>query len=513
LYFYGTMKGYIEIEKYEELQGKFDLLKFQMEQLQRMLFGTKSERYIPDTSPEQLSLFGQSATEQEPAKTEIDAHERNKGKAKKKPVRLALPAHLERKETVLLPAVDLEEFVQIGEQRTETLVYIPIELYVKVLIRPIFAPKTPNKEATTSQIHQAAVPSRFIDRCQADELLLAAICVDKFVDHLPLYRIIGRFERLKVTIPRSTMGGWIAQSADKLLVLYNKLVELVLASDYLQVDETRIEVQTNAPPIRKGKKWKKGKTHRGFYWGYMAIQEKLIFFEYDKTREADNPLKRLKDFEGTLQTDCYDVYDQIRKVYPDLTHYHCLNHARREFEKALNNDKKRADLALKEFQLLYEIEEEAREKGWSVEELQLNRQKNAKPVLDRLFKWMEEESPKTLPKSPIGKAMGYMLKRKQRMMHYLTDGKLLIDTNSIENAIRPIAVGRKNYLFAGSHPAAQRAAIFYSLFACCKFNGVEPLEWLTDVMLRLPEHSINRIEELLPHKWSNETKLKKLENA
>jgi len=289
LYFYGTMKGYIEIEKYEELQGKFDLLKFQMEQLQRMLFGTKSERYIPDASPEQLTLFGQPAKEQEPEKTEVDAHERNKGKAKKKPVRLALPAHLERKETVLLPDVDLEKFVQIGEQRTETLVYIPIELYVKVVVRPKFAPKAPNKEATTSQIHQAPVPSRFIDRCQADELLLAAICVDKFVDHLPLYRIIGRFERLKVTIPRSTMSGWIAQSADKLLPLYNKLVELVLASDYLQVDETRIEVQTNAPPIRKGKKRKKGKTHRGFYWGYMAIQEKLIFFEYDKTREADNP--------------------------------------------------------------------------------------------------------------------------------------------------------------------------------------------------------------------------------
>jgi len=207
------------------------------------------------------------------------------------------------------------------------------------------------------------------------------------------------------------------------------------------------------------------------------------------------------------------VYDQIRKVYPDLTHYHCLNHARREFEKALSNDRKSADYVLKEFQLLYEIEEQAREEEWSVEKLQLNRQNNAKPVLDRLFKWMEEESPKALPKSPIGKAMGYMLKRKQRMMHYLTDGKLMIDTNLIENAIRPIAVGRKNYLFAGSHPAAQRTAIFYSLFACCKFNGVEPLEWLTDVMLRLPEHSINRIEELLPHKWINETKLKNLENA
>ncbi len=500
-YFYGTMKGYIEIEKYEELQSKFELLKFQMEQLQRMLFGVKSERYIPESSPEQLNLFGEPIKEEEQAKTAIDAHERKKSKAKNKPARLPLPEHLERKETVILPDVDLEGMVQIGTERTETLVYIPIELYVKVLVRPKFAPKAANKETTANQIHIADLPSRFIERCQADELLLAAISIDKFVDHLPLYRIIGRFERLGVTIPRSTMSGWIAQSANQLFPLYNKLVELVLQSNYLEVDETRIEVQTNSPPIRKGRKRKKGKTHRGFYWAYLAVKEKIIFFEYDKTRKADNPLKRLKDFKGTLQTDCYDVYDQIRKVYPDLTHYHCLNHARREFEKALSNDKKRVDYALKEFQLLYEIEEEAREEGWSAEKLQLNRQENAKPVLDRLFKWMEEESPKTLPKSPIGKAMGYMLKRKQRMMHYLTDGNLMIDTNLVENAIRPIAVGRKNYLFAGSHEAAQRAAIFYSLFACCKFNEVDPLEWMIDVMKRLPEHPINQIEQLLPHIW------------
>ena len=120
---------------------------------------------------------------------------------------------------------------------------------------------------------------------------------------------------------------------------------------------------------------------------------------------------------------------------------------------------------------------------------------------------MEEQSPKTLPKSPIGKAMGYMLKRKERMMHYLTDGHLAIDTNPIENAIRPIAVGRKNYLFAGSHDAAQRAAIFYSLFACCKMNEVEPLEWMTDIMQRLPEHPINRIEELLPHIWKKKKEI------
>ena len=201
-----------------------------------------------------------------------------------------------------------------------------------------------------------------------------------------------------------------------------------------------------------------------------------------------------------------EVYDQIRKVYPNLTHYHCLNHARREFEKALSNDERLATHALEQFQILYSIERKAKENNWPADQLKQVRQQKAGPILEKLFDWMEEESPKTLPKSPIGRAMGYMLKRKQRMMHYLTDGKLSIDTNPIENGIRPIAVGRKNYLFAGSHDAAQRAAIFYSLFACCKMHEVEPLGWITDVIHRLPEHPINQIEDLLPHIWKAKQK-------
>lgn len=501
------MEGFIEIEKYHKLkqeftvlQSNFEQMQFQLEQLKRMVFGAKSERFISDQSPEQLNLFGEQPIEATSEKVKVEAHEKRVGKQVKKPKRLPLPQHLARKEEVIEPEVDLTEMVKIGEERTETLVYTPAELHVKVIVRPKYAPKT-NPQIVKTKIHIAPMPSRFIEKCVADETLLAAISVDKFVDHLPLYRIIGRFDRLEVPIPRSTMSGWIAQSAHRLVPLYNKLCELVLSSTYLQVDETRIEVQINAPPIRKKGKRKKGKTHRGYYWGYLAVHQKLLFFEYDKLRKADNPAKNLKDFKGTLQTDCYDVYDQIRQAYPNLTHYHCLNHARREFEKALGNDEKLATHALEQFQILYTIERKAKENNWSAEQIRQVRQQKAKPVLEKLYDWMEEQLPKTLPKSPIGKAMGYMLKRKERMMHYLTDGQLAIDTNPIENAIRPIAVGRKNYLFAGSHDAAQRAAIFYSLFACCKMNEVEPLEWMTDVMQRLPEHPINRIEELLPHIW------------
>lgn len=498
------MKGYIEIEKYAALEAQVESLKFQLEQLKRLVYGAKSERYIPGSPDEQLSLFGEVGKTPIEEKIIVPAHQRKK-KPVKKPARLVLPEHLKREETILEPDVDLTNMVRIGEERTETLKYTPAELTVKVIVRPKYVFRSIPESETAQQISPvviAELPTRFIDKCMADKSLLRVIITDKYLDHLPLYRIAARFERLGMTIPRSTICGWVAQSADRLVVLHNKLIEVVLAAAYLQVDETRMEVLPDKAKRLARSKQKKRKTHRGYLWGYHGVHEKLIFFDYSPTRAADNPVEHLRHFDGIIQTDCYDVYDQIRKLYPGVSHYHCLGHSRREFEKALANDAKRAGHALEQFQLLYALERRAREEQLDKEQIFALRQKQAKPVLEKLFVWMEEESLKLPPKSPIAKAMGYMLKRKERMMYYLSDGNLLIDNNPIENLIRPIAVGRRNYLFAGSHDGAQRAAIFYSLFACCKLNDVDPVEWLTDVMARLPEHPVNRVEELLPHLWS-----------
>ncbi len=499
------MQGYVPQAQYDDLLARYQQLGFRLQQLERMVFGAKSERYVPERSPGQLSLFGQGATP-DAAPVTVPAHERKGVKRTERPVRLQLPGHLEREETVIEPDVDTTNMVRIGEERTEMLAYTPPKLTVKVIVRPKYAPqKTRENPADPVTIHIAPLPSRFIDKCIAHESLLTSILTDKYVDHPPLYRIAARFERQGVTVPRSTMGGWIAQSADQIVVVYNKLMALVLGSNYLQVDETRMEVLANGPPKRrKGGKPKKRKTHRGFMWGYLGVHEKLVFFDYDPTRQATNPAERLKGFTGTLQTDAYDVYDQVRKAYPELTHYHCLNHARRGFEKALAGDARRAGHALEEFQLLYAIERRAREENWDTQKIKRIRQEEARPILERLFGWMETELPGLRPKGPMAQAMGYMLKRKERMSHYLTDGSLLIDTNPVENAFRPIAVGRRNYLFAGSHEGAQRAAIFYSLFACCKLHEVDPAEWLADVMKRLPEHPVNQVEKLLPHLWKKE---------
>jgi transposase len=500
------MEGYIKIEEYHAmqamLQAQVDELKSRLEQLNRMVFGAKSERYIPDAPPEQLSLFGglAAAGAGEAAKpVAVAAHERKQDK--KKPARLKLPAHLKREETIIEPDIDTSGMVRIGEERTETLKYTPAQLSVKVIVRPKYAKKPEDGEGG-SPIAIAELPPRFIDKCIADESLLGAIITDKYVDHIPLYRTAARLARLGVPIPLSTMCGWAGQCASAMRPLFEALVREVLRSGYLQADETRIEVVEKAPKPRG--RPKKGKTHRGYLWGYHAVGEKLAFFDYSPTREADNPLKHLKGFKGSLQTDCYDVYDQVREAYGIEAHLHCLSHARREFEKALGNDAARAGHAMVEFQKLYAVERKAREEGLSAEGISALRQKEAKPVLEKLFVWMAEESPKLPPSSPAAKAMGYMLKRKERMMRYLSDGRLRIDTNAIENLIRPIAVGRRNYLFAGSHEGAQRAAMFYSFFACCKLNGVAPGEWLADVMRRLPAHPINRIGELLPHRWQQQ---------
>jgi transposase len=520
------MKGYIKTEKYQQLQAEtkalkaemeaqVSLLKFQLEQLKRMIFGAKSERFIPNQTPEQLNLFGEiPSVEIVEEKKTIAEHTRTKTPAKKKPARLVLPEHLKRVEQIIEPDIDLTNMVRIGQETTKVLVYTPAELYVKVLIRPKYAlAKTAVLDLDVpEQIHIAPLPQRFIDKCIADESLLAAILAEKFVDHLPLFRTAARIKRLcGLDIPKSTLSGWVKQSANKLRILYELLQKLVLANIYIMVDETRMEVLPNSPPPtderkklrakKKNLKPIKRKTHRGWLWGYTAPCASLTFFDYDPSRDAQNPARHLKNYQGTVQSDCLGSYDQVRILY-GFDHYHCLVHARRNFEAALTHDRARAEYALDVFQQVYALERQAKKENWDTERICQERQTQIKPVLEAFFDWMDVEKNKVLPKGPIGKAIFYMTSRKNRMLHYLTDGRFHPDTNLIENSIRPIAVGRKNYLFAGSHDAAQWAAMFYSFFACCKINQVNPNEWLLDVMKRLPSQSILKLEELLPHKWT-----------
>lgn len=317
--------------------------------------------------------------------------------------------------------------------------------------------------------------------------LLAWIVVQKYVDHLPLHRQIEQFKRFGMRIPSSTMSDWVGMSLKELTPLYEVLKKKTLASNYLQADETPIQVLDDT---------KKGKSHRGYYWVYRDPQAGLVLFDYRESRSRQGPSEMLKDFEGYLQSDGYAAYENFDRG--KITLMHCMAHAGRYFEQALDNDRKRAEHALSQIQELYSIERFTRVNQLTHVERYDVRQESSMPILNQMHQWLKENIMQVTPKSAIGTAMSYSLSRWDKLMIYASDGRLEIDNNLVENSIRPIAIGRKNYLFAGSHHAAKRAAMIYSLLGACKLKGVEPFSWLKNVFEVLPDWKCNRLQELLP---------------
>jgi hypothetical protein len=264
-----------------------------------------------------------------------------------------------------------------------------------------------------------------------------------------------------------------------------------LNSSYLQADETTIKVLD---------KDKKGKTHLGYYWVYRAPLKNMVLFDYRQGRGGGGPQEVLKNYKGYLQTDGYEVYEHFAKT-EGITLTGCMAHARRKFIEAQNNDSVRAEYILMHMQTLYELERQAQQEQLTVEQRYALRQEKALPILDTLHEWMKYNYQSVTPQSPIGKAIAYSLQRWDKLCVYTTNGALLIDNNLVENSIRPVALGRKNYLFAGSHNAAQRSAMIYSLLGTCRINNINPYDWLRDVFEKIPTHPINKIEDLLPHNW------------
>lgn len=472
-----------EREKRVAAERRLAQLEHELAQLRRLIFGTKSERFEPAYEPGQMALFETAAPEEAEERQEISYRR----KAKKKPVRGALPDHLPREVIVIEPEGDTSGMKKIGEEVTETLDYRPGRLLVIRRVRAKYAdPADPERGVMV-----APLPARPIEKGIAEAGLLAHILIEKYVDHLPLYRQVQRFKREGVTLASSTLESWTAATAKMLVPLYDRLVEEVLCSGYIQADETPIPVQDRNV---------KGKTHRGYYWVYHRprgpCSRGIVVLDYQDSRKGDGPKAFLKDYRGALQSDGYPVYDGFERV---MTLFGCWAHVRRYFHQARDNDPERAGHVLTEIGRLYEVERMLRERNAPAEERQNMRQKHALPVLERLKTYLEAE--RGLPQSPFGKAVAYALERWDKLVRYTGDGRIEIDNNLVENAIRPIALGRKNYLFAGSHDAAQRAAVIYSLLATCKSYDVNPWEWLSDVLARIPTHPHKRIDELLPHRW------------
>ena len=474
--------------KNEELTIKIEYYAYQIAQLKRMLFGSKRERFVSNENPEQLTIpfevEAEKVKEYIESEKEKITYERSKER-KQHSGREKLPEHLPVEEIILEPEEDTDGMTYIGDEITEELEYKPAIFYKKRYIRRKYITQEDERGIQRQVIAELQRP---IAKCMAGSHLLSEIVINKFVDHLPIYRQLQRFIREDIHIKSSTMESWIKLTSQLLRPLYGVLKAYVLETGYLQVDESPIPVLDRDKP---------GATHQGYMWLYHSVMQQALFFEYNKGRGQESPKKNLANFKGYLQTDGYVVYDQYNHQQ-DITHLSCWVHARRYFEKALGNDKVLATTVLLLIQELYAIEQKARDENLSnvaLYELRLNK---SLPVLNKIGKYIAENRKTVLPKSPIGIAFDYCLERWDSLLNYLKDGYLLMDNNLIENAIRPLALGRKNYLFAGSHNAAEDIAMYYSFFATCKKHDLNPKKWSVYVIEHINDYKISELHNLLP---------------
>jgi len=481
------------VEKDDQIQT----LKFELDKYKKYLFGKKSEKLANGHSgPGQIELFelGTDQPQQEELSEQVTDLAREKAPTKKREKgtgRMILPENLRREIIIIEPSEDITGCVIIGEEVTEVLEMIPAEFYVKRYIRYKYA------RAGGEGIVIGVLPERVIDRAAnrkgiPSEGVIAQMILDKYVFALPLHRQIDKYRRLGVNVPASTASDWMMKGWQHLLPLWELLKLLILNQKYLQVDET---------PLKVLDRDHKNGIHQGYVWVYNAPCDKLILFDYQKGRDHSGPKQMLEKYAGILQTDGYSVYEKLFGNHPDILLVYCMAHARRKFVDALKYDHNRATYVLERMQQLYTVEQQMRDESLSWEDRTIRRQEKSTPVLLELKDWMIEQSPQVLPKSPLGMAIAYTLPRWEGLSAYTLHGQIEIDNNLVENAIRPVAIGRKNYLFAGSHQAAEMTTAMYSFMATCKKNNVDEFDWLKDIFERVQSHKHKDLYQLLPNNW------------
>jgi transposase len=479
--------------EYSNLLSINEKLQNELLYLRRAIFGRSSERYIKE-DPNQLRLDFEGLEslpeEAQVAEKETITYQRSKKKEQaSKPVRQALPEHLERKEEIIEPDPIPEGSRLMGEEVTEVLEYTPGTLYVRRIVR--------RKYALDNQggVVIGELPSLPLPKSNAGASLLSHLLVSKYQDHLPFYRQIEIFKRQGVTLAQATVNGWFSASIDLLEPLYQTLKKEVMSSDYIQIDETTIPVMDRDHP---------GATRKGYHWIVRSPEMRKLYFHYDLgSRSQRVAIDILKNFKGAVQSDGYGAYN-IYENKKNVLLLGCWAHARRKFEQALKNDPLRAGYALEQIQSLYHLERQAENDGLDKEQIETLRKTKAYPLMQSFEKWLDMNYSQVLPQSLIGKAIAYTYNIYPRLVRYVIDGRYKIDNNGAENGVRPLALGRKNYLFCGNHEAAQRTAIIYSLLGTCKINNVNPTEWLSDVFNRILDTKTNDLTDLLPDKWNNQ---------
>lgn len=494
----------------ERLRSKVASLEDQLYWLRKKMFGKMSEKNLP-LDPAVLSeptLFDDPLTDEERAELEAAVRKDEEDAAKlirvrgfeRKPRKAIDTANLEVREEHIYPEVEnREDYTELNPEVTDTLVLVPAQIYVRRIIRHKLVLKSnlQIKDPERNAFELAPLPVMPLPKCMASESLLADIILQKFFYHMPFYRVIQKYKELGVKISDSTMNDWYAATCEKLKLLYDVLVREVLSRDYIQVDESTLPVIDN----------EKHRAVKGYMWCTRAVTEKLVAFHYDMgSRSHETARKLLRGYRGTIQTDGYGAYDQFESD-PHIQVIGCWAHARRKWSDALDEDRRTASEALAYINKLYHVENEAKEAGIVGDFLKEKRQKEAYPVILQFEKWMYETATRSSQNSRIGKAISYTLPLLPRLSRYVNDGRFCIDNNLVENAIRPLALGRKNFLFCGNHDAAIRAAIVYSLVDSCKALDVDPREWMEDILLRISGNENNRdaLRELLPDKWAKQS--------
>lgn len=485
----------------EALAHRIEELNQQIAWFHKHVFGKRSEKRGAEESSDQLNLFADEASEEEAVEEENPPPPERKPRKRRS---RGLPPNAPRVDVV----IDVTEEEKtcaccgaakhcIGEDITEQLDIIPARVFVRRIHRPKYACRT-----CRDGVAQTPLPEQPIKRGIAAPGFLAYMVVAKYADHIPLCRMEKILGRNGIDITRSNMSEWAMQLHRLCAPLLALILQRVLESMVIHSDDTTLRVQQPGGGIK-----------RCYLWTYLGdVTAPYSYYDFREGRSRAGPNEVLSEYRGYLQADAYTGYEDLYRMTdengePRIIEVGCWAHARRYFVQADETGDVRARHAIAEIGKLFAIEKRLREEGeglapeeWYARRLKVRRAESI-PILDKLFAWMDERLD-VLPQSPLGKALGYALNNRDALKRYTTDGRLAIDNNAAERALRPIAVGRKNWLFAGSRQGGHAAATFFTLIESAKRNGHNPYDYLRDVFTRLPGLPVSQCEELLPDRWT-----------